>query len=68
MKINKHNYEAFFIDFFDKNLNEEDTAMLFSFLDENPDLKAEFDAFEMLTLEPETSLTYNNKADLKKQF
>ncbi|NNC85941.1 MAG: hypothetical protein HKN75_07660 [Bacteroidia bacterium] len=66
MKINRHNYEAFFIDFFDGNLSETDASLLFSFLDENPDLKAEFNSFEMHTLEPEAGLTYNDKADLKR--
>ena len=66
MKINTNNYVEFFIDFFDGNLNDADTALLFTFLDANPDLKAEFDAFEMHTLQPDTQTILENKEELKK--
>lgn len=66
MKINRNNYAEFFIDFFDGNLNDSDTALLFTFLDANPDIKSEFDAFEMHTLEPDKSSSFANKEELKK--
>jgi hypothetical protein len=65
MAINKHNYEAYFIDHIDGNLSRRDEAMLMAFLDANPDLKAELEDFisEPLTADP--SITYNNKGALK---
>lgn len=65
MAINKHNYEAYFIDHIDGNLSLRDEAMLMAFLDANPDLKAELEDFisEPLTADP--SITYNNKVALK---
>ena len=38
-KISIFNYEAFYLDFLEGNLNEADTALFLNFLDENPDLK-----------------------------
>ena len=40
-QLNIHNYEAFYLDFLEGNLNEEETSQLFCFLDENPSLKIE---------------------------
>jgi hypothetical protein len=39
--INIDNYESFYLDFLEGNLNENDIALLFAFLDSNPDLKIE---------------------------
>lgn len=66
MKINKGNYELFFVDYFDGNLSEELTRALFAFLQKHPDLKAEFESFEPVVLPPE-NITYPGKASLKKQ-
>jgi hypothetical protein len=64
--INLHNYEAWFLDYFEGNLNEAQITELTSFLDENPELRAEFDGdFEDVTLETE-SINFNLKDDLKK--
>jgi len=45
-QLNKHNYEAFYLDFLDGNLNQEDAAQLFRFLNENPSLKIEEENFD----------------------
>ena len=37
-RISIFNYEAFYLDFLEGNLNEEDTALLMEFLEANPDL------------------------------
>ena len=47
-QLNIHNYEAFYLDFLEGNLNEEETSQLFCFLDENPSLKIEVENFEAL--------------------
>lgn len=66
-KIDRHNYMAFFVDYFDNELNENEVKLLFDFLDANPDLKDEFDEFENLTLE-EQETSFKNKASLKKHI
>ena len=38
-KVNIHNYEAFYLDYLEGNLNKADTETLFRFLDKNPQLK-----------------------------
>lgn len=50
-KIDIHNYEAFYLDYLEGNLSEEDTAQLMLFLDSNPDIKAELNEFEWLELD-----------------
>jgi len=39
--ITKYNFEAFYLDYLEGNLNEPDTVRLFAFLEANPDCKAE---------------------------
>lgn len=65
MRINKENYELYFIDYFDGNLSEELTRVLFAFLENHPDLKDEFEAFEPIALHPE-KVFYPGKGHLKK--
>ncbi len=43
MKINRHNYEEYLIDFMDGNLSANEVDVVMSFLNSNPDIKAEFD-------------------------
>jgi len=66
-KINRHNYESFFLDYFENNLSKNDVAELFLFLEKNKDLKPEFETFENIVLEPET-IEYNTKHYLKKHI
>ena len=63
--ITRENYEIWFIDFFDRNLDSNQEAMLFSFLEDNQDLKIEFESFDNISLNP-TKETLDNKLDLKK--
>ena len=51
-KISIFNYEAFYLDFLEGNLNEEDTALLLAFLSENPDLQLDDEVLP--TFEKET--------------
>ena len=66
-KINRNNYEIFFLDYHEGNLSEDQKKELFSFLDENPDLKNEFESFEMLELPP-ANVFYDDKESLKKDL
>jgi hypothetical protein len=63
-KISIFNYEAYYLDYLEGNLNEEDTALLLAFLEANPDLKLEDDVLEV-NLEPEfAALDSKSKATL----
>lgn len=65
MKITRENYEQYFLDYFDHHLSDDDQRELFLFLQENPDLREEFDMFENVKLEPPVSASLNIKGDLK---
>jgi hypothetical protein len=66
MKIDRNNYEVFIIDFFDGKLNAEATSALMLFLDENLDLKEEFELFKQPLPKPE-QIVFEKKEKLKKQ-
>ena len=51
--ITRNNYEEYFLDYFDGNLTEVQKKDLFSFLNENVDLKAEFERFSPVELPKE---------------
>lgn len=53
-----------FLDYIEGNLTESQTEELMSFLDENPDLKQELDAFDTVTLN-DADVAFPNKNDLK---
>lgn len=65
MKINKYNYEAFFLDFHEGNLSEEMKAEVLAFVKANPDLKEEFESFEMIFFESQGQ-KFPGKENLKK--
>jgi hypothetical protein len=67
MKINRNNYEAFIIDYFDGKLGPVEAAELFRFLSENPDLEAEFGNYENIKLSNPTEAGFD-KNKLKKDF
>jgi hypothetical protein len=64
-KINKYNYEAFFLDYFEGKLNSQQSEVLFHFLELNPELKTEFNSFENITLERD-NIIYDEKNSLIK--
>lgn len=63
MKITRQNYEAYFIDYLEGNLNEQLVDVFIDFLQQNPDLKEELELFSAVTAVPE-SLTFNKKKKL----
>lgn len=69
MKIGLHNYEAFFLDHIEGNLDAAQERELFAFLEEHPELKAELDSYDpdsyREVLEPES--IFENKPSLKKK-
>ncbi len=66
-KINRHNYEVFFIDYFDNKLTKQDTQALFEFMELHADLKKEFQHFENFNL-PNIEIKLDNKPELKKHL
>ncbi len=68
MEINKNNYEAFFLDYYDGNLPAEQVAVLLLFVEQHPELKEEFESFENITLEDLPSIGFDNKSSLKKEI
>jgi hypothetical protein len=65
MSINRHNYEAWFLDYSEGTLSAEQVAELFLFLEQHPELKAELEAFENISLNDET-YSFDEKQHLQK--
>ncbi len=64
-RINRHNYEIFFIDYIDGKLSAGQIKELQRFLHDNPDLAQELEDIENVTLYPE-DVRYEDKNSLKK--
>lgn len=64
--INKNNYEAWFLDYSEGNLNQEQIAELLLFVENNPELQETFNEFEIIPLNSSVSLSSNEKNNLKK--
>ncbi len=62
--ITRANYEQFFLDFHEAALDTATGKELYAFLDQNPDLREEFESFVELKIEPELNITLLNKARL----
>jgi len=67
MNINKNNYEAFFLDYYEGKLSPNEVAELLLFIEQYPEVKGEFESFENITLE-DFSVSFENKAELKKEI
>lgn len=68
MEINKHNYEAFFLDYHEGNLPPQQVAELLLFVEQNPELREEFESFENVTLDDLSAFTFERKNELKKEI
>jgi hypothetical protein len=66
MKINRNNYEAFFIDYLDGKLDEKLVNNFIEFLEQNPELKEELTLVENISIELE-EVTFNKKELLLKE-
>ena len=65
-RINKHNYEVFFLDYIEGKLDDSYLNEFEKFLDENPSLKEELQDFEIIKLKPE-KIKFNKKDNLIKE-
>ena len=64
--ITRSNYEIFFIDYFDGNLDAKQQEEVFAFIEMNPDLKIEFERYSDVKAESESTIVFNGKERLKK--
>lgn len=62
-RISIFNYEAFYLDYLEGNLSEEDTSMLLQFLEEHPECRLEDE--DLVLLDDEGPMTFNGKQSLK---
>ncbi len=65
MKINRNNYELFFIDYLDGKLSHSEELELMAFLTGNPDLDEELNLVRNIKIEPE-KIFFVDKNSLKK--
>lgn len=66
MKINRNNYEIWFLDYYEGRLSASQKAELMAFLDLHYDLKEEFDHFENVSLPSSEKIVFDAKKSLKK--
>lgn len=66
MEINIHNYEAYFLDFHEGRLSENERKDVLDFVAQNPLLKNSFQDFENISLLPAPDLSFGEKIFLKK--
>ena len=67
MRPNRSNYEIWFANWLDGNLNEAQVEELKVFLKQNPDLEEELNGLALINLKP-PELMFSGKEDLKKSF
>jgi len=66
MKINRDNYEAFFLDYHEGQLSPEMAEEVLLFVDRNPDLALVFHEFEAVSLVDDQEIVFEKKSALKK--
>ncbi|HSV75928.1 MAG TPA: hypothetical protein VLH37_02745, partial [Bacteroidales bacterium] len=66
MKIDKSNYEAFFLDYHEGNLDPKQVESLMAFLDSEPGLRSVFEEYEMIAASARGEVKYEEKGKLKR--
>lgn len=67
MNINRNNYESYFLDYFDGTLDPLQEEELLQFLEKNPDLREEFESFDLFPLVADRDIQYPDKDLLRKK-
>ena len=67
MKITRENYPLYFLDYYEGRLSEEGRGELMGFLERHPDLRGEFDSFEVVHLDIEKEILFPGKDSLKRE-
>lgn len=68
MRINRHNYESWFLDYGEGRLSQEEKDMVMDFLVQHPDLKDEFELLDTELALNADSLNYEKQDELKKNL
>jgi hypothetical protein len=66
MNISRNNYEIYILDYYENSLSPEQVRELIDFLEANPDLKKEFEEFELISIREESAVAFPNRQNLKK--
>ncbi len=66
--INRNNYELHIIDYLDGNLNHQQVEDLLLFLDQNHDIKEEFELLDNEPIIAENKISFKGKESLKKML
>ena len=66
MNINRDNYEAYFLDYYERQLSPEMVEEVLFFVEQNPDLKQVFEEFEAVSLVADQDIIFDKKSFLKK--
>ncbi len=66
MKINRHNYESYLIDYIEGNISDQDRGEMQIFLSANPDIYAEMQDINNIILAPKAADTLQDKYLLKR--
>jgi len=66
MKINRDNYEAYFLDYHEGQLSPDMVEEVLLFVEFNPDLSDVFHSYEAFTLANEEGIVFEKKSSLKK--
>ena len=66
MQIKRNNYEAYLLDYWEGTLDQKGKYELSLFFRQNPDLKINFGEYESFRLQPDETLVFDNKDNLKK--
>jgi hypothetical protein len=67
MNINLDNYEAYFLDYHEGSLSPALVKELMEFIAKHPELKQDFESFEIITVKDDERITFEQKQSLKKQ-
>lgn len=65
-EVNRNNYEEYFLLYIDKELSAEKNLMVEDFIQKNPDLAGEFNTLMAAKLQPDYTISWNDKKDLIK--
>jgi len=68
MRINRNNYEEYFLIYLEGQLSQEETAQLQLFLKQNPELESELNEMASMVVKPDKKIRYPFKEDLKVEF
>ena len=66
MKINRDNYEAYFLDYHEGQLSPEMVQEVLWFVENNPEVQDIFNEFEAVSLVSDQDIVFEKKSALKK--